>query len=316
MSTATTVFNATEYIQKANEKEAAARTPGLAPIATRTVDPTPAATEPEGQTPKLPSSVRRELNRLRVQLGEAQGELKILREIKVPEKSGEKTGEKATEVVQEAAGEPQRAKFPAGAVGDVDFTKALAKYTTDQTNAVRDQQAATAQRIKDMGAKCEEDFKLIPDWKAHAKDAEENGPEIKWDAPENYQFSMLLGTSEYQAMALDYYATHPDELQEIVAMKGVAQIAEFRALEGHLKREYSKLKKQAATPAGQQTDGKGEKKEVKPAEAARTKLPQPSESVAARGGSAPPTEVSPYLADGKTINPAWKEMRNQKERGR
>ncbi len=312
MSTPAVEFNATEYIKKANEKEAAARSPqpALAPVAARPVGETVPVAEPEPQTPKLPSSVRRELNRLRIQLGEAQGQITILKEL-----AGNKPATEATQK-QEPAGEPTRDKFPAGAAGDADYTKALVKYTNDQTNAARDQNAQMAQRIKDMGEKCQEDFKLIPDWEAHAKEAEENGPEIKWDAPENYQFSMLLGTSEYQAMALDYYATHPEELEEIVAMKGADQIAEFRALEGHLKREYSKLKKKGTETAGQQTDGKGGKPETKPAETARPKLPLPSESVAARGGSAPPTEVSPYLPDGRTINPVWKEMRNQKSAGR
>ncbi len=302
MSTSVADFNATEFIQKRNETEAAARNPTLAPVVAKVIEQP--ATEPADQTPKLPSSVRRELNRLRTQLGEAQGEIRVLREL-----NGDKKAADA-----EANTEPKRDKFTAGAQGDAEFTKALVKFTNGQEQAVKDQNAALAQRITDMGKKCEEDFKLIPDWEAHAKAAEEDGPEIKWDAPENYQLSMLFGTSEYQALALDYYATHPEELEELVDLKGVAQISEFRALEGHLKREYSKLKKQAMEGAGKQTAT--EVKEKKPAEAARPKLPEPSESVAARGGSAPPTEVSPYLADGSTINPVWKEMRNAKERGR
>jgi hypothetical protein len=313
----TATFNHTEYIQKANEREAAGRqTSGTAvldkPEPKAETKAEPAAAEPAKQddsheSVKLPRSVRRELNRLREEAAEARGQLTAMREIMT--RGGKLEPEAAKPAAEDAAAKPARDKFAT----DAEYTEALATWSAKQVTDQAEQSRQTEDRIRAMSAKAQEDMALIPDWEAHQRDAVENGPEFK--PAEHGTLMLLLGTSEYQALALDYFATHADEFEEMLALtpKPAKQIEEFRALEGHLKRVYSQLKKGAPKPKEESSTAEGAKKEEKPAAA---KLPKPSESAAARGGSAPDTTVSPYLEDGKTINPAWKEMRNQRERGR
>lgn len=304
-------FDAAGYIKTANEKDAAIRAgkPVETPAAAATTEVAKPATEvvkpAEEPHARSSRSERREIRNLLRQVGELTGRLKVY----------EETGKQPVAAADPDA-KPERAKF----ASDAEYTAALVGWQGKQESGKQAEQAEFQQRITDMAAKRDEDIKLIPDWEAVSKAAAADEDAPVFTLSDHPTFHMLLASSEYQALAMHYFAQHPDELEEILELtdKPAKQIEEFRALEGHLRREYRKLK--AAAPAGHKGDKgekrpeqKAEEKKAEPEKPPEKKLPRPSESVSVKGGSTPAGEVSPYLADGKTMNPAWKEQRNMRE---
>lgn len=304
-----------EYMKAQNEREV-----GKVPEA----KPTPGQPEPKPETPalpvaatagdpegeeednhaqevgRLPRSVRRELNQLRRHVGELEGRIAAYKEMGLSPKEA-KVAAEAEPPAPPVKTEPQREDFASEAA----YTKAIAEHATREVLSQEAENARMREHIAAMTRKAEEDAKLIPDYDK-AVEAAKDLP--VFSAEEQPTFMLLLGSSEYQALALHYYTQNPNELKDMLAMSGKPekQVAEFRALEGHLKREYAKLRKAGAVAAAPPPAPK--------AAPTPPKLPAPSESVAVRGGSAPPMKESPYLADGKTINPAWTAQQNERER--
>ena len=303
-------FDAAQYIKDQNEKEAANRVgapkveepakPAEAAVAV--AEPEDPEEKQEKEHAKLPRSARREMNRLREELGRTKGMLEAF------EKMGKPPAEDKKEPVPDPEAKPQRADF----TDEASYLEAIAAHAGRLEAAKSEQQRQWQDRLREMHAKAQEDIKLIPDYAEHAKAAEGDGPNaVEFTPAEHPTLMALIGTSEYQALAWDYFATHPDEFEEMLALtvkngNSTEQVAEFRALEGHLKRIYKTLKVKPA-------DKKEEAKEPEPKP---VKLPKPSESVATHGGSAPVGEPKPYLADGKTINPAWVARRNERDGAR
>lgn len=311
MSTTPSSLAATDpmaYIRQRDEAEAAKREGKPAPVAPAPVEVKPA--EPEKKPSekeddeedhggvKLPRSARREMNRLREDAAEARGRLAALQEMIDKGLISPTQAKKADAApVEDVNAKPVRSKFAT----DEEFTEAMSTWVANQVAARIAQQTQQKELIEQMAAKAIDDRALIPDFDAHAA-ADEHEP-VDWAKQPTLLY--LLGTSQYQALALDYFATHADEFDEILAVseKPEKQVEEFRALEGHLKRVYASLKK-----------AQGEKppepsREAKPK---APKLPEPSESAAVSGGSAPAAKVEPMLPGGK-INPAWEAQRNQRE---
>ncbi len=314
-------FDAVQYIKDQNEKEAANRVG--APKVEEPAKPVEAAVSvaetddleeeadetlevseriPRG-TKKLPRRFRAKFNSLQDQLAETRGMLKAYQAMgKTPD------GEEKKEPAPDPEAKPQRADF----ADEATYLEAIAAHAGRLEAAKSEQQRQWQDRLREMHAKAQEDIKLIPDYAEHAKAAEGDGPNaVEFTAAEHPTLMALIGTSEYQALAWDYFATHPDEFEEMLGLtvkngNSTEQVAEFRALEGHLKRIYKTLKVKPA-------DAKEPAKEPEPKP---VKLPKPSESVATHGGSAPVGEPKPYLADGKTINPAWVARRNERDGAR
>jgi len=275
-----------------------------APVAEAKGDP---ATEPE---PKRDSSrsMRRELNRLREELGAARA-LAELATKKDP----------AVEVKADA--EPKRADFPAGEVGSAEFLRAAQKWDKEQeaktiaaTQTDAAALAAKQEHWKELDAKTTADIKLIPDWEAvmKASQEDEDAPEI--GEGEQPVFMGLLIESDLRAFVAYHFAKHPDELQAMLdpAKTPEKQIRAFHRLEGRLEKEYAK-----SQPAAQAASETGKEDRKHPAEAEKPggtaaggqpAKPKPSSEVAARGGSPAPDE--PAIG-----SPAWMLKRNQEQYG-
>jgi hypothetical protein len=128
----------------------------------------------------------------------------------------------------------------------------------------------------------------------------------------------LIATSDQKAFVMHHLAKHPAEMQKLLDLTGKGtpadldrQASAFRRLEGRVEGLHSSAKNG--------TDKDDKKNETKPPETAAerdARKNRPSESAAPRGGSAPVTDISPVLADGKTLNPAWKEQKNARAAAR
>lgn len=319
-------FNAIDYINKANEREHAARD-GKA-VETKPVEakPAAAAVEPKPKEAPVDASedtreeheadaaghrVSRSTRRLLRQLGEAEGRAKVLEELV---KSGHApAGEKKPAAAAEEDPEPQAENYKDYALFQADLAKWQARKETTKALDEREQREAFREQMRAMDAKALEDMKLIPDYEQVAKEAMEDGPEFVPD--EHPNLMGLLATSDVKAFVLYHLAKHPDEMERMLVLSKTPgdQIRQFARLEGRVEKLYGDK------PEGEKKPAEGEKKPVeekKPAETAAerdAKKARPSEAVAARGGSAPPTAVSPVLADGRTLNPAWKAQANDRE---
>jgi hypothetical protein len=298
-------FDAAAHIEKVSAKHSLEKPAAPAPVIAKT-EPVPVAdpVKPEPETNHIPRSVRRELNRLLQENGKLQGRLEAL------EKLGTKPEEPKFEAkaATDPGAKPDRKKFKDGPEGDADFAAAMGEYGAQQVLKSRDADQGIRDQIIASDKKANEDaawmIPLLPDWEQAQKDAEaDKRLELDWSAAENRQLALLLGTSKYAALVPYYWCKNPDEFVDLVKLKGAEQIAEFRALEGHLKRVYGDLrKKKDAKPAE-------EKKEAKTPEKDK-KLPPPSQSATVKGGTAAPQKVEPMI-DGK-LNPVWVAQRNER----
>lgn len=327
-------FDPAAYIRNANEKEQASRDgkPAESRISAEPGKPaeggSTAGTDGEGDhQPRLPRSVRREMNRLREQLGETRGRLAAYQEMGVrPPAASGKSGETAGAEAKPAADpEPQQKDFATTeeylrAIGRWEGRKEARKAVRevkDQQNAEQQQQQF-AEQIQTMGAKMAEDVKLFDDWDAVAKEASED-PEVEFVPAEHPQLMTLMALSDVQAGVYYHLAKHPKEMEALLALssKPQEQIRVFHRLEGKVEKLYYEGK---PAQGGKGDDKSPSKNRTEPEKGASqkqqqgtTRLPKPSEAAAARGGSTPAGEVSPLLAEGKTLNPAWREQRNQRE---
>ena len=307
------VFDAKAYMDAANRGERP--TPGK-PAEEKPAEKAPEKpSEPlkqaaEQEAPRLPRSVRRELNRLREELGAAKAEASLLRSLGV---------KPTTPAPAEEDAEPQRSDYGT----DAEYLRAAAKWDRQQEAKQQETQGKTAQQteevrahLKAMDEKAVADIEAyFPDWdEVSAKAAEdEDAPEF---VPQEHPqlFGMLSG-SEFRAHVLYHWAKNPDALQSMLDLTGkpTEQIRAFHRLEGRLEREYSGKQAAQATKAETPTkDRKHLADAERPGETAAdrdVRKPRPSTDVAARGGSAPPEEPAIGSA-------AWMAKRNQAAFGR
>lgn len=311
-------FNAIDYIHHANEREQAVRSGK--PVEPKAADPNdPKAADGKPAAVDLPADpadngehagrVSRSTRRLLRQLGEAEGRAKAFEEIAKSGKPDAAAPAKAAVGAADADPEPQEKDF----TDFKDYYKALGKWearqetkkalTTDKQQ--NEQQDALKDQIAAAAAKADVDAAALADWNEVIEAAKEDGPEF--DPKEHPTLMMLIATSDEQARVLYHLAKHPAELEKMLDLTKAPneQIRQFHRLEGRVERLY-------ATEQKPDSEKDGEKK-TPPAAERDARKAAPSESVAVHGGSAPPTQVSPVLADGRTLNPAWKERANERE---
>lgn len=297
------VFNPIEHNRIQNEKEAAVRA-GTPPPEKPKEPAKAAAEEPddEGHAPKLPRSVRRELNQLRRDNGVLQGKLEAYMEMGLTPKQAQDKIDGEAQPKADEDPEPQRDKFAT----DAEYNRAVGRWDArqetkkelaqrDESGKSKAENEAFYAHIREMDAKAAVDAKTFEDWdKVAEAAASEEAPQI--DPVKNATLLGLIATSDTRAAVLYHLGKHPDELEALLGLSDQQQIRAFSRLEGRIEKLYAKEEKKP--------------EEEKPK---TPKLPKPSEAAAPRGGSAPAGDVSPTLGDGKTMNPAWKEQRNIRE---
>ena len=241
--------------------------------------------EPKSSTSR---SIRRELNKLRRENGELAGRLAMLQELQ----AAGMTKKEATAAVDAAApaGEPQREQY----ASDAEYIKALAKHEAAGLMAARDaereQQAQASQFMSGIDAatvKFHADVKDFPDF-SEVLEAASAKDDI--DPAKHETFIALIAQSDERAAMLYHLAKHADERAAILEMSPAQQIKAFHRLEGRLERAAAK-EEAPAKPTAAEVDAKKAK---------------PSGAVAAKGGTTAPASIPMLLADGKTLNPAWK----------
>lgn len=214
--------------------------------------------------------------------------------------------------------EPKRASYP----DDAAFYKAISKYYGDK--AAKDAVATVEEKQAqaDVAAKVQRDYEAadakvktdilerFEDWAEVSKaameaaekrmDESEDGKDpLTIGRPETQTFNQMFHLSKQKAALMYHFAKNPDALGDFLGMEdgSIDQILAFKELEGELKVLYPK-------------------KQAKPAETAAdrdAKKAKPSEAVTVKGGEAVSGTPEMVLADGKTLNPAWKTWRNQQD---
>jgi hypothetical protein len=298
-------FNQAEFIRTANEKEAA-RKAGVPYVAKPAAEVVVPAVEP----PKLNRPDRRALNHAQQELGAERARREIA------EAALAKLQGTPAAVVDEDP-EPQRRAFTT----DAEYTRAVgawdrrkeAKATAAGADEAKASQAsldALRTEISVADAKAVEDVKLIPDWDTVKAAAETSEDQPEFTPAEHPYLMRLIATSDQNAYVLHHLALHPEEMEKLLASTGdlVEQTSRFRRLEGRVENLHSSAKAEKKTAVV-----------VPPAESEAdrdAKKAKPSEAGAPTGGTAPAMELSPTLADGKTLNPAWKERENARAAAR
>ncbi len=280
----------------------------------------------EYHTPKLPRSVRRELNTLRERAAAAEARAKAFEEMGMKPKEAKEAAVK--EAIEDP--EPQRKDFP----DDAQHQRALGRWdarqealkvvgTKEEKEEAKRQEQTWLEGVKKMDAKAAEDVKLIPDWDEAAKameKLEEDDPSLRFVPAAQPTLFALLMQSDVRAFMYHHFAKKPDDLRKILAMPPMQQIPFFNRLEGRVENLYSTEKTKEPAQGSAVTDKKEPVKDRQdPANGAtpgrtaaasvQKPLPRPSTEVAARGGSAPPEE--PAVGSN-----AWMARRNQAQFGR
>lgn len=306
-------FDPAAYIKNANERDRARREGKTVAAPAAAAAP---ATETKTDPPvRLSRSERRAQNRLREELGVERGKRELL-EAQLQELQKGKTAE-IKPAAADADPEPKRTDFQS----DAEYNRAMGRWDARQetkkelakrdTTAANEQQlAALREEIAAADRKAEDDKKLIADWDDTAKAAQDD-PEQPEFTPADHPYLMrMIATSDVKAFVLHHLAKNPKEMQKLLDLSGdlEKQAAAFRRMEGRVEKLHTK-------PAAKTAETKTETKTETAAERDAKKA-KPSEATAATGGSAPATQVSPVLADGKTLNPAWKELQNSRAAAR
>lgn len=304
-------FDQAAYIRTENEKEAARRAgvPYVPPVAAPAKVETP-------EPPKLNRADRRALNHAQQQLGAEKARREIAEAALAKLQTGGAPAPAAAAAAADEDPEPKRQSFTT----DAEYTRAASAWDRRQeakgvaakaTETATNQQALDALQAEIVAAdtKAVEDRKLIPDWDAVRTAASESEDQPEFTPDEHPYLMRMIATSDVKAFVLHHLALHPEDMEKLLDSTNdlVAQTNIFRRLEGRVEKLHSSAPA-AAKPA-----------EKKPAETEAerdAKKAKPSEADAPKGGSAPSVELSPVLADGRTMNPAWKERENQRAAAR
>lgn len=305
-------FDQAAFIRTENEKEAARR--AGTPYVPKVAEPAAAAAAAEPAKPNRAD--RRALNHAQQELGAE----KARREIAEAELARLKAAASAPALAAAAAEEdpePQRRAFTTDAeyiraVNAWDRRKEAKEADAKGAEAAANQKALEALQAEIVAAdtKAVEDQKLIPDWDEVKKAAEESEDQPEFTPAEHPYLMRMIATSDVKAFVLHHLALHPEEMEKLLAETNdlVAQTSRFRRLEGRVEKLHSSAAKaddKKPAPAAAETEAERDAKKAKPSEAG-----------APTGGSAPAMELSPVLADGKTMNPAWKERENARAAAR
>jgi hypothetical protein len=305
-----------EYIRKQNEKEAAERAgkpPEPAPVVVATLPNDDDDDDSKGGSPDPQRSARRRERGLVERAAKAEARAELLQELL----DKGMTHEAANEAIEVAKGnadpEPVRKDFP----DDAAYYRALGRWDARQETAKAlgerdkqtDQQRQNEQvfeEIRQAREKAQEDKKLVPNWdtlQAKAAQMEEEG--ILPTLEGRIFLSTRLAASDVQVFLYAYFIDHPEDLQKLIDLdsdKTRKQQDRFISrLEGRVEKMYS-------------TEKPDDKKPNQESAAERdARKPRPTADGAPRGGKAPAGTISPYLPDGRTINPAWKAQQNERE---
>lgn len=304
-------FEPAAYISEQNAKEAARRA-GVEYVPKVAVAvPAAAATETPGAKPNRQD--RRALNHAQQLLGAEKARREIAEAELAKLKGG--AGAPAADAAADEDPEPQRRSFTT----DAEYTRAVGAW--DRRKEAKDAAAKGAETTANQKAlqtlqeeivaadtKAVEDQKLIPDWDAVKLAASESEEQPEFTPADHPYLMRMIATSDVKAFVLHHLALHPEDMEKLLDSTSdlVAQTNLFRRLEGRVEKLHSSAA--AAKPA-----------DKKPAETEAerdAKKAKPSEADAPKGGSAPAVELSPTLADGKTMNPAWKERENARAAAR
>jgi hypothetical protein len=310
-------FDQAAFIRTENEKEAARRA-GVPYVAKAAEPAATAATPAAAAEPAKPNRAeRRALNHAQQELGAERARREIAEAEVARLKAAASQPAAAAAAAADEDPEPQRRAFTT----DAEYTRAVSAWdrrkeakAAEETTAVAraNEQALAALRdeIAAADTKAVEDRKLIPDWDEVRKAAEESDEQPEFTPAEHPYLMRMIATSDVKAFVLHHLALHPEEMEKLLAESNdlVAQTSRFRRLEGRVEKLHSSAqkaddKKPAAAPV--ETEAERDAKKAKPSEAG-----------APTGGSAPAMELSPVLADGKTMNPAWKERENARAAAR
>lgn len=313
-----------DYIKAQNEKEAAERagkppeprpTPALpAPVIVEDNDDDEPA---KGSTPDPGRSQRRRENRLRETAAEERGRRQALEELLAKGFLPPVEEKKAAQPKPEEDPEPKRENFPDDAAyyralgfweGKRGATEVIKKVTKEGQEAAA--YGEWLDRVSEADTKYKEDVKLIPNFDEMSKAADQaaaDDPTLRTDfMKRDVGLYSLIMESDVRAFMLHHFAEKPDDLRKILALNVGPQRDMFKRLEGRVEKLYSTEQRENVS------DKKVPPKQETAAER-DAKKPKPSEAGAPRGGSAPATTVKPYLEDGRTINPAWKALQNERE---
>lgn len=287
------------------------------PVAQEPADNEPEVTL-EQHTPKLPRSVRRELNQLRERSARVEGELEAYKKLGVQPPKPEAA---TTTTSTDDDPEPVQANF--GTVEE--FTRALNRWDARQEtkkllqkqvdDGKAGQQVETLKTtLQEMDKRATEQAKLIPDWDEVAKKAEDN-PDLNFSFEAHPNLALRMGQSDVRALLMYHFAKFPEEFKAIVKLTDdlVAQDRAISRLEGRIEKLYAeyltpegKEAKPAAQAAPKGKDRSDPADGVQPGRNSAERdagKPRPSSEVSARGGSAAPN--TPTIG-----SPEWMAERN------
>ncbi len=277
----------------------------------------------EEHQPRLPRSVRRDLNRKAEEIGRLKGLLEAYEKmgVRLPEQEkppilGFGKPDDLEPQVDDFTDDSSYYRSLAAWSGRQEARRIVAEQesTTKDTQKQKEWQA----HVAEMDAKATKDKEIFPDWEEVAADEES---EVEFSPDEHPTLMGLIASSDMRAAVLYHLKKNPDEFQKLLDKSDDpgSQIRAFARLEGRIEKMYNPSQKQeTAAQAAEPPKPKVEeapKDRTHPAEAVpagRTAVdrdvhkPRPSTAVAAPGGSTPPEE--PAIGSRE-----WMRMRNQSQ---
>lgn len=206
------------------------------------------------------------------------------------------------EQAKPVSGAPKREDFASDAEYAADVARREVKSEVEKSEARRREDEQINKDVSTANEAHQEQMKYIPDYDSVMDKANK----LAGIPADNY-IGFFLGTSIYQAHVIEYFVENPDEWNAILALKDNVGKQErmFRQIEGEVRATYKQRKKAAEAP---------KKEEPKETSAERdAKKAKPSETVTAKGGQPADGTISMMMPDGRTMNPAWKHLQNQKD---
>ncbi len=306
--------------------------PEVAPVEKPKEEPPPVVPVPakEPDDVKLSRSQRREMNRLREEIGAERGRREAM-ESQLAELRARLDRPAAQPVVDE---EPKSEAFNT----EVEYLRALTVWMSKKTSreeVAKARELAEAKErdlmysgtVSEMNARALEDRKLFPDWEDVMEGAQDE--DYQFNTQSHPNLVALFNLSKSREL-VRYYLAHPENKAEwlrFLALSGEdksEQIRQFHQLEGKVEHLYRNAKAppaekpKVAEAQAAQASPKVEEPEAKdrthPAEGQKPgrnaePIPKPSSEVVAPGGSAPPDKPEPGTV-------AWRDMRNRMQYAR
>lgn len=199
------------------------------------------------------------------------------------------------------SGAPKREDFASDAEYAADVAKREARSEVEKSERSRKEAEEINLEVSAANNAHKEQMEFIPEYEDIMHKAN------KLIIGDDNFLEYLIATSSMQAHVIEYFVNNPDEWSAILASKGnqVKQGRLFAQIEGEAKATYKQRKKAAEAP---------KKEEPKETAAERdAKKAKPSETVTAKGGQPADGTISMMMPDGRTMNPAWKHLQNQKD---